>query len=212
MNTSLKNYITELLKEEYAPSEDRKVALNSLVEFIHQNQIEGKTTNLIFICTHNSRRSHLSQVWAQVAAQYFKLDKVYCYSGGTEATALFPMTAKTLDNAGLEVKIISQLIEGITNPIYTLKYDDSLPAMIGFSKTYDHLFNPQQGFAAVMTCSHADENCPFIPTAAKRISLPFEDPKVSDGTPEQEVVYASRSQQIAREMFYVFSQVGVTVG
>ena len=79
--------------------------------------------------------------------------------------------------------------------------------VIGFSKKYDSPFNPVSAFTAIMTCSQVDGGCPFIAGAEKRIPITFEDPKISDNTPEQSQVYAERSLQIATEMFYVFSKV-----
>ena len=54
-----------------------------------------------------------------------------------------------------------------------------------------------------MTCTDADENCPHIPSADARISLPFNDPKEFDGSPEQEKRYLKRSEEIAVELFYI---------
>lgn len=184
-------------------SEDRKAVLQPLIDFI-QTKVDSKLEiRLNLICTHNSRRSHLSQVWAQTAAAYYDIKNVSCYSGGTEATALFPMAAETLGDSGFKIKTLS---EG-SNPVYSIKYSaDELP-VIGFSKTYDDDFNPESGFAAIMTCSQADGGCPFIAGAEKRIPITFEDPKISDGTPQQKEVYLERSLQIGTEMFYIFSQI-----
>ncbi|RXM45477.1 low molecular weight phosphatase family protein [Flavobacterium sp. YO64] len=184
-------------------SEDRKTVLQPLIDFI-QTKVDSKLeTRLNLICTHNSRRSHLSQVWAQTAAAYYGIKNVSCYSGGTEATALFPMAAETLKDSGFNIKTLS---EG-SNPVYSIKYSaDELP-VIGFSKTYDDDFNPESGFAAIMTCSQADGGCPFIAGAEKRIPITFEDPKISDGTPQQKETYLERSLQIGTEMFYIFSQI-----
>jgi len=183
--------------------EERKTILQPLVDYI-QNKVNNKQPiRLNLICTHNSRRSHLSQVWAQTAAANYKIPNVSCYSGGTEATALFPMVAETLQYSGFKVKAIS---EG-QNPVYSIKFASNELPVIGFSKTYDDDFNPESEFAAIMTCSHADGGCPFISGAEKRIPITFEDPKVSDGTPKQKKVYLERSLQIGTEMFYVFSQI-----
>lgn len=184
-------------------SEERKKVLIPLIEFIQHKVSTHSTVRLNFICTHNSRRSHLSQVWAQVMAAYFKFNNVYCYSGGTEATALFPMAAKTLENAGLKITTLST----DKNPIYSIKYASNAHPIIGFSKTYDAAFNPKADFAAIMTCSHADDNCPFIPGAEQRIPITFEDPKAFDHTPQQNEKYHERSEQIATELFYVFSHI-----
>jgi arsenate reductase len=182
---------------------ERKIILQPLVDYIQTKVTKHQAVRLNLICTHNSRRSHLAQVWAQTAAAYFDIEKVYSYSGGTEATALFPMIAQTLEQSGFQ---INKLSEG-TNPIYAIKYGKNEPSIIGFSKTYDHAFNPESEFAAIMTCSQADGACPFIAGAEKRIPITFEDPKAFDNTPQQEAKYQERSLQIASELFYVFSQI-----
>ena len=184
-------------------SEGRKTILQPLIDFIQQKVNDRQDININFICTHNSRRSHLSQVWAQAASAHFNIPNVHCYSGGTEETALFPKVAETLINQGFSIFKISEN----NNPVYAIKYSDNALPIIGFSKKYDNPFNPVSAFAAIMTCSQADAGCPFIAGAEKRIPVTFEDPKISDNTPEQSQVYAERSLQIATEMFYVFSKV-----
>ena len=184
-------------------SNERKILLNSLADYVQEKVSANVDVNINFICTHNSRRSHLSQIWAQVAASYYEVPKVVCYSGGTAATAMFPRIAETLRNTGFRIEKLADT----DNPVYMIKYADNLQPIIGFSKTYDHPFNPASGFAAVMTCSQADGGCPFIAGADKRIPITFEDPKLSDGTSEQKQVYSERSFQIASEMFYVFSNI-----
>ncbi|MGO1242666.1 MAG: low molecular weight phosphatase family protein [Sphingobacterium sp.] len=182
-------------------SEERKSILQPLIDSI-QNKVDSKqAVNINFICTHNSRRSHLSQVWAQAAAAYFNIPNVFCYSGGTEETAIFPTVLEALARQGFAIFKITDS----DNAVYGIKYNDNVPPVIGFSKKYDHRFNPVSTFLAVMTCSQADRGCPFIAGAEKRIPITFEDPKVADGTPEQSQVYMQRSLQIAAEMFYVFS-------
>jgi arsenate reductase (thioredoxin) len=190
------------LKIEAVP-EERKAILQPLVEFIQAKANGQKEIRLNLICTHNSRRSHLSQVWAQTAAAYFNVKNVFCYSGGTEATAMFPMVAATLQNQGFQIKAILET----SNPIYSIKYAANEPPVIGFSKKYDDDFNPESEFAAIMTCSHADDGCPFIAGAEIRIPVTYDDPKAFDNTPQQAQKYSERSLQIATEMFYVFSQI-----
>ena len=182
---------------------ERKKRLQPLVDFIQQKVDSKQKTNLNFICTHNSRRSHLSQVWAQVASEYFGIANVNCYSGGTEEMAVFPKVMETLSDQGFN---IFKIADGV-NPVYAVKYDENALPIIGFSKKYDSKFNPESEFVAIMTCSQADSGCPFIAGAEKRIPITFEDPKVSDDTPEQTLVYSERSLEIATEMFYVFSQI-----
>lgn len=184
-------------------SEDRKIILQPLIEFIQTKVDNLQEIRLNLICTHNSRRSHLSQVWAQTAAHYYTIENVFCYSGGTETTALFPKVAETLEKSGF---VITKLSEG-NNLVYAIKFAQNQNPVIGFSKTYDDGFNPESGFAAIMTCSQADGGCPFIAGAEKRIPITFEDPKAFDNTPEQDEKYFERSTQIATEMFYAFSQI-----
>lgn len=184
-------------------SAERKTILQPLIDFIQSKVATNQDIRLNFICTHNSRRSHLSQIWAQTAAAYYKIKNVFSYSGGTEATALFPMVAQTLTKTGFQIKTLS---EG-NNPVYSVKYNENDHPLICFSKTYDDAFNPQSEFAAILTCSSADNGCPFISGAEKRIPITFEDPKAFDNSPLQAEKYQERSIQIATELFYVFSQV-----
>ncbi|MCK0145077.1 protein-tyrosine-phosphatase [Arenibacter sp. F26102] len=184
-------------------TEERKEILQPLAEYIQSKTDTQEPIRINFICTHNSRRSHLSQIWAQTMAYYFNVKNVQCYSGGTESTALFPMVAETLKNTGFQIETIS---DG-KNPIYSIKYAENEPAVIGFSKKLDDDFNPKSEFAAVMTCSQADGGCPFIAGAEKRIPITFEDPKAFDNTPQQAEKYQERSFQIATELMFIFAQI-----
>jgi len=181
---------------------ERKAILQPLIDFMQQKVNATDTIRLNFICTHNSRRSHLSQVWAQTMAYHFNIKSVFCYSGGTEATALFPMVAETLKIAGFQIETLSEN----SNPVYSIMYAANELPIIGFSKKLDAEFNPKAEFAAIMTCSQADDGCPFIAGAEKRIPITYEDPKVFDDTPQQAEKYQERSLQIATELYYVFSQ------
>lgn len=174
-----------------------------MIDYIQIKVSNNDEVRLNFICTHNSRRSHFSQVWAQVAASYFNFSNVFCYSGGTESTALFPVVAATLSASRFK---ISKLSQG-DNPIYGIKYTDNEHPIIGFSKKFDDQFNPKAEFAAILTCSSADQGCPFIAGAEKRIPITFEDPKAFDGSNQQTEKYQERSMQIATELFYVFSKI-----
>ncbi|MBF4516012.1 protein-tyrosine-phosphatase [Flavobacterium sp. ANB] len=184
-------------------SVERKNVLQPLIDFIQSKTDAKQEIRLNLICTHNSRRSHLSQVWAQTAAYYYDIKNVFCYSGGTEATTLFPKVAEILEKEGFKIKKLSEQ----NNPVYAIKFAQDSAPVIGFSKTYDDDFNPENGFAAIMTCSQADEGCPFIAGAEKRIPITYEDPKIFDNSDEQDEKYQERSLQIGLEMFYVFSQI-----
>ena len=194
--------LIKLLNPDTIPSE-RKTVLQPLTDFIQLKVSENREIRINFICNHNSRRSHLSQVWAQTMANYFNIKNVFCYSGGTKATVLFPMVAETLQNSGFQINKISKN----KNPVYSIKYSNNEHPIIGFSKKLDDDLNPKSEFVAIMTCSQADGGCPFIAGAEKRIPITFEDPKVFDNSSQQAEKYNERSVQIATEMFYVFSQI-----
>jgi len=200
---SLQATVDQLTKEFEQILPERKEILGQLIAFIEHTIATGKKVSLNFICTHNSRRSHLSQLWAQAAAHYFNIPNVYCYSGGTEATALNPRAVKALTDAGFA---IAKTKDG-DNPVYEVRFANDAPPIIAFSKTYDDPFNDNNNFAAIMTCSHADENCPLILGASGRIALTYDDPKDFDGTPQEVARYAERVRQIGREILYAFSQV-----
>jgi hypothetical protein len=199
----LEAYVTETLSEIDRIPEERREKLRSLARFVAVRSRRGKAAELTFICTHNSRRSHLSQLWAQAAAHYFGVERVATYSGGTEVTAFNPRAVAAIERAGFAVEAFS---EG-DNPVYGVKYIDDMEPMECFSKIYDQPPNPRQGFAAVMTCSDADAACPIISGADQRIAIPFEDPKAFDGSDHEAAKYDERCHQIASEMLYTFSRV-----
>jgi arsenate reductase len=175
--------------------DNRKVILDKFKDYI-QNKLEiGETPRLNFICTHNSRRSQFSQIWAQTAAAFFAID-VECFSGGVELTAFNERAVASILRCGFKVEK-----EGEINPKYTVYYDTKSKPIVAFSKLFDDTPSP---FAAVMTCAHADENCPFIPAAECRIPVRYDDPKAFDDTALEAEKYDERSIQIASEMFYVF--------
>jgi arsenate reductase len=184
-------------------SSERQAVLQPLANYIQNKVDSNQEIRLNFICTHNSRRSHLSQIWAQTMAFHFNIKNIFCYSGGTEATAMFPKVAETLTNQGFQIQIISDT----ENPVYAVKFDENQHSIICFSKTYFDEFNPKTNFSAIMTCNNADEGCPMVFGADSRFPIKYDDPKAFDGTELMNEKYAERSLQIASEMYYVFSQI-----
>ena len=181
----------------------RKQELNILADYIQESLQKDTTVQLTYICTHNSRRSHMAQLWAAVAAHYYGVKGVKTYSGGTETTAFNQRSVACLQRQGFE---ITRLTES-DNAQYTVRFSPAVPAITAFSKVYNNSNNPQNGFIAVMTCSHADEACPVVIGANKRVAIPYIDPKISDGTTLESQTYYDRSAQIATEAFYVFKRV-----
>lgn len=200
MTNQLQTIISKLDSENI--SEYRKNELQVLIDYINSKTTQNKEVNLNFICTHNSRRSQFSQLWAQVAANYFNIP-VNSYSGGVEVTAFNHRAVASIIRFGFEVETDNK----VDNPIYKVKWDSSSIPLSLFSKLFDDISNPTSNFAAIMTCSHADENCPFIPGAEARIPIRYEDPKAFDNTALEAKMYDERSIEIATELFYVFSEI-----
>jgi arsenate reductase (thioredoxin) len=183
-------------------SSDRLQLLDEMAAYLLAKIKRGEEIRLNFICMHNSRRSQFSQIWAQTAAAYYGI-VANCYSGGVEVTAFNPRAVAAIQRDGF--KVVKK--EG-ENPVYFVFYSEDEQPIVTFSKVYDDAINSPKDFAAVMTCDHADENCPFIPGAEKRFPLRFEDPKAFDDSPLEEKMYSERSRQIAAELFYLFEKVG----
>jgi arsenate reductase (thioredoxin) len=202
LNPTLHETVEKLALQFSQIPTERKVTLAELTNFIQQSP-KGQAVYLNFICTHNSRRSHIAQLWAQAAAHHFQVKDIVCLSGGTEATAFNPRAVKAMQDAGFKIAIEKPG----ANPLYQVSYSPEAPSVGVFSKKYDDAFNNNPGFAAVMTCSHADENCPLVMGAKGRIAITYDDPKEFDGTPLESTRYAERVEQIGREMLYAFSQV-----
>ncbi|MGW8123549.1 protein-tyrosine-phosphatase [Roseivirga echinicomitans] len=182
-------------------SEERKAVLQPLIDYIQGKHAQNEVVNLNFICTHNSRRSQLSQAWAKAMSVYYDID-IHSFSGGVEVTAFNESAINALINDGFKAELGEE-----TNPNVKLTFSEKHAPLVMFSKKFDDASNPKEGFAAIMTCSDADDNCPHIVGAEKRIPVKYDDPKLYDGTAEEAAKYAARSRQIASEMCYIFSQI-----
>lgn len=200
MHTKLTQFTEEIILQFDQIPADRKLLLDRLTSYIQGNLNEGKESLLMFICTHNSRRSHFGQVLCALAAGYYQIPCIRTYSAGTEVTAFHPNAIAALRSIGLKI----QTADTTTNPHYMVQLSPT-HSLEAFSKLIDEEGNPKEHFAAIMTCTHAEQNCPFVAGADFRIGLPFDDPKAFDGTPQETEMYLTRLYQIAREIFYVFS-------
>ena len=198
----LKTTVAALVTEFAQISPGRKILLAELAEFIKGKLNARETAKLNFICTHNSRRSHIAHLWAQAASYYYGGADVFCFSGGTEATAFDGRAVNAMQKAGFQIRQMSQSV----NPRYEVRFSDSALVVEVFSKKYDDAANPSRNFAAIMTCAHADKNCPVVVGASKRIAITYDDPKDFDRTAQEETAYRDRALQIGREMLFAFSQ------
>jgi arsenate reductase len=199
----LQPYVQEVAHEVGSVPEERKAVLGAIAGSIAEQLQAGKDAQLTFICTHNSRRSHMSQIWAQTAAYYYGLNRVHAYSGGTQATACNCRTVAAMRRVGFDIE------DATTgdNPIYLVRYAEDRPAIRAYSKLYNVDPNPKRDFIALMTCSVADKSCPVVEGAVSRYAIHYADPRLCDDTPAETTAYNERCREIAREMFYIMSEV-----
>jgi arsenate reductase len=198
----VRDYVSQRMGEFDQISDERKLQLNAIASYVRTQTTAGRPAKLTFICTHNSRRSHMGQIWSAVAASFYHVAQVETFSGGTEGTAFNPRTVAAMERAGLTVKKIA---DG-DNPLYEVRFQENGQPLVCFSKVYTESPNPKTDYCAVMTCSEADAGCPVVTGASVRIATPYEDPKVADNTADEAAKYDERSRQICREMLYLFSE------
>ena len=203
LNERLAKFVVAREAEFDQISAERKLQLQPLTDYLTDcRKSDNKPIRLTFICTHNSRRSHMAQLWAAVAAVHYGFDQVETFSGGTESTAFNPRAIEAMKRAGFVIGDV----DASENPRYEVFYASQTPPQICFSKVYSESPNPTQDFCAVMTCTSADKGCPVVSGATARVAIPYEDPKVADNTADEQAKYDERAAQIAREILYAFSQ------
>ena len=200
---AVESYVQQRVGEFEQIPPERKSRLEEVSLYVRKQIKAGEPVRLTFLCTHNSRRSQMAQIWGATAAAYYGIEGVEAFSGGMETTAFNPRAIAAIERAGLTVK---QTQDG-KNPHYAVQFQETAEPLVCFSKVYREAPNPQRDYCAVMVCSHADENCPTAIGCTLRVAIPFEDPKSADGTADEEQVYDERCRQIAREILYIFSRV-----
>jgi len=183
--------------------ESRKELLLRIADKITDTyKSNDEQVNINFICTHNSRRSQLGQVWTFFAANYFGLN-ITALSGGTEVTAFHRNTVATLKSVGFSFNVQEFSHQ---NPVYQISFNETDDFLLGFSKIFDNKANTTP-YIVITTCDSADENCPFIPEAIYRFHLPYTDPKHADNTTEQDEAYLKTNEEIASEVYFIFDRV-----
>ncbi|MCW3075599.1 MAG: protein-tyrosine-phosphatase [Bacteroidetes bacterium] len=203
MFLQIQNYCDHLALQFDTIPDKRKALLEEIAIYITNKRQKNKTVNLVYICTHNSRRSHFGQIWSNIASKFYQIEGVISYSGGTEATAFNINAINALKRIGF---IITQVATE-KNPVYHVLFSETEKPIECFSKVYDDAINPQKEFAAIMTCNEAEENCPFLAGAELRIGTAYDDPKAFDNTALQDKIYDESCSQIALETLYLFSKV-----
>ena len=203
MEPVLDQLIDQLAEEEIRIHASRHPVLDSLAEAIRSEQKTREPVRLNFICTHNSRRSQMAQIWAHTAATAFQIPHIETYSGGTEATAFHPNAVRAMRTLGFRISPSDQQTDK-DNPRFEISVGTGLPTLICYSKRFVQAVPSDKPFIAVMTCSDADQNCPLVPGAKSRIPLTFKDPKAFDGTEGEQKAYLNTAVEIGREVIRVF--------
>src|SRR5215470_8456282 len=137
---ALRPYVKEVAGEVGTISSERKEVLNTIANDVAARLEAGKPADMTFICTHNSRRSHMSQIWAATAAYYYGLDNVHTFSGGTQATACNCRTVAAMRRVGFDIQ------DATTgdNPVYLVRYATDRPVIRAYSKLYNADGNPKR--------------------------------------------------------------------
>ena len=200
MYQELENYIRQqVLPSVNELSTERKALLNKIASGLKYQKRDRNTIKLLFVCTHNSRRSQIAQAWAIAAMYWFGVNELSVHSAGTQVTAFHTNALDALKRAGMSYQVET------TNAV-SVSIGNSVPPTRFFSKLYTDTSIPNAAPIAVMTCSDAAKNCPFIPGATLRVSLAYEDPGRSDNQENFEEAYDKTCLLIATEIFYLFQK------
>lgn len=199
--TTLVDYISKRLTEFGRITQDRRPSLERLATLIAGRRATSRDTKVVFVCTHNSRRSQLAQVWATAAVHHFAIAGIDALSAGTRATEVDRRAIETLERAGF-----TWTQSNGHNPTYTVRVGSTDQTLPLFSKTLSDSFEATTDFIAVITCSNADLACPVIEGASDRLSLSYDDPRAADGSSYETDIYDECCRSISREMLYVFSK------
>ena len=201
--SELRKYIQSTAQQAVLIEEERKQNLLQIAEVISRSLKKGNDVNIMAICTHNSRRSQLMEVWIRVGCIFLNRSDIRSFSGGTEATAFNPRMVHALKSKGFPLITIE---EG-ENPHFVLDLDTPTSNQRLFSKKYSHTFNPQKDYIALMVCDHADQNCPIVFGASERLALKYKDPKEYDDTPNEEQAYLDKVDEIGREVLFLLQSI-----
>lgn len=203
MYSEIQHHFTKFQNEIENIPEIRRNILIEISKQIKSELSENGEAKLIYICTHNSRRSHFGQIWAEVISHFFNIENLKAFSGGTEVTSFNNNAIKALKELGFKIEVKSDC--EIQNPRYKVYFDEKNFTTC-FSKVFDDESNPHQNFLAIMTCTEADENCPFVPGANQRFRTTYDDPKAFDNTDFAEEMYQKRALEIGLEVFFMMSE------
>mgnify|MGYP000733479600 CR=1 FL=1 len=115
LRSDLSPFVAALISEAELIPAARKELLLRFASYVASRSHEERIA-LNFICTHNSRRSHLAQIWAATAAYYYAIPNIQTFSGGTEATAFNPRAVAAMERAGFKIEAVKVIILFIRFP------------------------------------------------------------------------------------------------
>lgn len=196
-------FINEITGKFHEIPEPRASMLNKGSEYIRIQRHKNKVVNLLFVCTHNSRRSQFGEIAATLAAAYYNLPKLNSYSAGTEITAFHPNAINALNETGFQ---INSNKSSVINPVYSVKFGEHFVNNC-YSKHINDPIIPKENLLAIYTCSEVETACPVIVGAQSHLSLPYPDPKISDGSGHELETYGNTFRNICLEIFYMLSKV-----
>lgn len=179
----------------------RRARLDELAGFLLANR--DRPASLVFVCTHNSRRSQMSQAIASALAVASGMGQLQPGSAGTERTRCHPNALAALRRAGFGV---GEPTGDADNPRHPLQLGNGIAGPWLYSKRLDEALDGPAPRAAVMTCSSADAGCPVVPGVELRLSLPYDDPKAADESAGADAAYDHCAGMIAAELGVAFPQ------
>ena len=79
INQNIKDFISDL---NITTIPDQRInSLQFIIEELKKNKDLNLPSKLNFICTHNSRRSQLCQIWSETIFNYYGFDRIHSFSG-----------------------------------------------------------------------------------------------------------------------------------
>ena len=181
---NLNKYINKL--ENHKLEYHQKKRIEIIVERLY-NKIKSISL-IVFICTHNSRRSQFCEAWSKVLANRYGLNISFS-SAGTTKTSVYKEVINSLKRAGVDINEKGILnIEGKTSILY--------------SKTLDDI--KENKFISITNCTDAEKNCPLDPRSHLNLNIFYDDPKKFDGMENEKKEYDKTSVSIAAEINVIF--------
>tara|TARA_Y100001949_G_C15986510_1_gene330879 strand:+ start:2001 stop:2567 length:567 start_codon:yes stop_codon:yes gene_type:complete len=175
--------------DSFNPNQKRKKRLDNIASVINENL--NKTRSIVFLCTHNSRRSQICEVWGKVFAEIYR-KKININSAGAFKTVVHSQVYESIVKCGLVVDNKKEI------------FFDKKKFKLN-SKTIDSL--TMKNFIAVMTCSNAEKSCPNDPRSIRNIKMFFNDPRIYDETDKMSREYLNTTIYIAEELNYIFKNI-----